>query len=88
MSAEKRDPSKFRIVPLTTESYNSWSNEMEIVLRDKGLWKFVEKETPRLVETLRGASFPKVEHKEHLTDAAICEADEQKEDLELAYFLT
>lgn len=38
---EKYDPFKMRVKPLTANNYFVWSNEMEIILRGKGLWEFV-----------------------------------------------
>lgn len=36
------DISKFPVSPLTSENYFTWSNEMEIILREKRLWKHVD----------------------------------------------
>ena len=42
MSNDKLDSSFFRIDRLGPQNYYLWSNEMEIMLRGKGIWKHVE----------------------------------------------
>ena len=38
---EKGDPFRMRVQSLNAHNYYVWSNEMEILLRGKGLWQFV-----------------------------------------------
>ena len=40
-SEARVDTSRYRIKPLSTTNYYSWSNKIELVLRGKGLWKLV-----------------------------------------------
>lgn len=40
---EDKDLSKFRVKLLNATKYFAWSNDMEIIFRGKGLWKFVER---------------------------------------------
>lgn len=41
---EKGDPFRMRIQSLNAHNYFVWSNEMEILLRGKGLWRYVSDE--------------------------------------------
>lgn len=34
---------KFSVTPLASESYYSWSLDMEVLLRGKGPWEYVER---------------------------------------------
>lgn len=68
---ETRDSPKFRKRPLKVRNYFTSSNEMEILLRCKGLWKFVSLNTN---STTSSSSLPS-------------EAKSQKRDLALSYIL-
>lgn len=76
MSIEEKDPFKFRVNPLTANNYFAWSNDMEIVLRGKGLWKYVDD-----VDLENGQN-------EDEEEVQLSETEETKRDLALAYLVT
>lgn len=39
---EEKDVFRDRITPLVTDNYYGWSNDMEVNLKEIGLWRFVE----------------------------------------------
>ena len=44
MSSEDKDVFKFRVFPWTANIYFAWSKDKEIVLRGRGIWKFVDED--------------------------------------------
>lgn len=38
----EKESFKFRVVPLSANNFFSWSNDMGVILLEKGLWKYME----------------------------------------------
>lgn len=53
---DKGDPSRIRVQPLNAHNYFIWSNEIEILLRGKGLWEFVSTESNQEVDEEQAGS--------------------------------
>lgn len=84
---DDRDHFKFRVTPLTAENYFAWSNDIEVVLRGKGLWKYVKPDVDCRAAPVRAVG----QESETTSDAereTQNEVDEQKQDMALAYLLT
>lgn len=68
---------KFRLSLLNAENHFTWSHVMEVVLRGRGFWKFVDPSVrSENSEAYEGAI------------TSLTEADETKRDLALTYILT
>lgn len=80
---DEKEFSRFRISPLKTDNYYSWSNDLEVVLRGKGLWKFVE--TPY---TECSATPETIDENSSGNESNAVETMIQKRDLALAYIVT
>lgn len=39
---DEKENFKFRLSPLDSSNYFAWSNDLEVILRGRGLWKYVE----------------------------------------------
>lgn len=50
-SVDERNLFTLTVALLTAGLYYSWSKDMEIVFRGKGLWKFVAEISPKAVES-------------------------------------
>lgn len=79
---EEKDSFKFRVAPLTAETYYAWSHDMEAVLRGKGLWKFV---TPQATQSDTSTEGPENDQD---VDEDRSQKEAQRRDLAFAYILT
>lgn len=86
-ATEEVDPLRFRVAQLTAETYYGWSHDMEVMLRGKGLRKFVENTTGS--QQFKSSTEQAFQPKGNQTgDVELSEADAQKRDLALAYIVT
>lgn len=85
---DEKDLPRARVVPLSAENCYSRSNDMEVILRGKGLWKYVSK-FPELEESglikKRSGSRSVTETQESACNE---KSEVQKRDLALAYIPT
>lgn len=78
---EKRDLFNFHLKPLKMDTYYSWSNDMEAVLRGNGLRKFVER-----ANASSDAETPGTSEQEYAsTKGSMSESESQKLDQTLAF---
>lgn len=81
---DEKDQNKFWVAPLTAESYYSWSHDMEVILRRKELWKYVEKSPEREEQDPRADRLSST----WARTREMSESKVQKRDLALAYVVT
>lgn len=88
-----RGPFKFQFKPLFVDNYFEWRNNIEAILRGKGLWKHFLPETDG-TPTSAASTLPTSSMESNnpasmaLAGVIVKKDDEQKKDLELTYILT
>ena len=90
---DEKELVKFRISPLTATNYYSWANDLEIVLRGKGLWKYVgsrsnQARTDAGADGTQADTISKEAQQGGREESPPSEAERQKQDLALAYIVT
>lgn len=83
-SQDGRNLFKLMVAPLTTESYYSRSNDMEIVLRGKGLWMFDCEKTAKFVDPRVESLSLEYKSDDRNVDEELSEEDEHRKNLALA----
>lgn len=53
MDSVSSDSLKLKVEPLRITNYYAWSNDMEVVLRGKGIWKYVDPDGHTMANTER-----------------------------------
>lgn len=84
---DERDSFKLTIASLTADSYYSWSDDMEIVLGRKGLWKFVGGSTAKPVDLRVDSLLSEYKGDDRGVDEELSGKGKEQKDLALEYIL-